>query len=101
MSRATTSKPHDAAGAPVGPDQPPPDVIDLPVWDGDVELPTGIEARLLDGNWSGTGPLVILWCPEHELHIPFSLRRQKREFRLALSHLMQAVQHAKSTMAMQ
>jgi hypothetical protein len=98
--RATSTNPHDGSGAPVRPDQRPPDVIDLPIYSG-LKLPKGIEARLLDGNWYGTGPMVVLCCPEHDLHVAFSLREKSREFRFALSNLIQAVQHAKSTVALQ
>lgn len=39
----------------------PPNVTDLPLIENGVfDLPDGVEARLLDGNWYGNGPEIVL-----------------------------------------
>ena len=63
-----TSQPHDAAGNPVAPHRPP-EVTELPMWADAPDLPDGFEARILDGNWYGTGPIIVIWNPSLQLHV--------------------------------
>ena len=65
---------HDAAGNTVAANQSPGDVRDLPFADRAMfpaleVLPAHIEARLLDGNWYGYGPEIILWDAASELQV--------------------------------
>ena len=73
MSASALSGLYDVAGNVVSPHDRPPDVPDLRFWGDPPRLPRGFEARLLGGNWYGSGPMVVIWHPEWQLHVDFPL----------------------------
>jgi hypothetical protein len=62
---------HDAEGNPVRRDQSPGDLRGFPFADQSLlpKLPGHVEARMLNGNWYGRGPEIVLWDTADEVHI--------------------------------
>lgn len=70
----------DADGQPVLRTQRPPDVTDLPVLNpqSDETLPDGISLRLLDGNWYGSGPEIVVLHEVEMMHVTLPLWARKQ-----------------------
>lgn len=80
-------KAWDAEGNPVGRHEYPGDVRDLPHLDmheGE-SLPYGVSAYLLNGNWYGEGPEIVLWHDAAQVHKSFPLwARSSLQFNVAV-----------------
>ena len=65
--------------ATTNPQDRPPNVTELPIVpEAQIgTLPSGLEARLLGGDWYGNGPEIVIWHPEHELHYNVPLKRKE------------------------
>lgn len=73
----------DANGVGVLRTQRPPDVTDLPplaVEPGE-NLPDGISLRLLEGNWYGSGPEIVVLHEAEMVHYSFPLWARKQLWR--------------------
>lgn len=71
-----------------------PAVTDLPkIEDGalGMTIPLPIEARLLQGNWYGNGPEIVLWHPTAALQAMVPLRYRATMLKLAIDALLVAV----------
>lgn len=72
-------KSWDKDGNPVDPKQSPGLVYLLPLLplEPGEELPVGVSAHLLEGNWYGAGPEICLWDGISEMHHCFPLWDRK------------------------
>ena len=88
---------YDANGNPVDVHDRPPDVPDLPLMPEEEigPLPKGLEARLLDGNWYGNGPEIVIWHPAQQVWYSVPLRKKA----FMLSHAIRVVSAAASASA--
>lgn len=84
----------DASGEPIPATLQPPNVADLPLIAADAlpPLPDGIEARLLDGNWYGNGPEIVVYYPARQTHVNCPLADKHRVTDAAIMLMQEARQ---------